>query len=140
MSGSYGKPILVVATSVVVVSVIVGIIVIGSPSEGRFQQLDSGRIADLRGVMEATDLFWSRNERLPSSLAELAEDPRTTVNTVDPGSGQPYSYRILDEERYELCTTFDRQSDELPARSTVDFWRHGPGLQCFEIEVDKAVR
>ncbi len=140
MSGSYGKPILVVATSVVVVSVIVGIIVIGSPSEGRFQQLDSGRIADLRGVMDATDLFWSRNERLPSSLAELAEDPRTSINTVDPGSGQPYSYRILEEESYELCTTFDRQSDDPSARSTTDFWRHGPGRQCFEIEVDKAVR
>ena len=140
MSGSLGKPILIVATVVVVVSVIAGIIVIGSPTEGRFQQLDLGRIADLREIMEATDLFWSREERLPSSLEELAEDPRTSVNTIDPGSAEAYAYRILDEDTYELCATFDRESVGPPGRSAADFWRHPAGRQCFELEVDKTRR
>ena len=140
MSASLGKPILVVATAVVFVSVIAGIIVIGSPSEGRSQQLDFGRIADIQDIMGATDLFWSRNERLPSALEELAEDPRTSVNTVDPGSAEEYPYRILGEDTYELCATFDREAKESPGRSTADFWRHGAGRQCFELEVDKSVR
>ncbi len=140
MSRSLGKPILTVATAVVVVSVVAGIVVIGSPSEGRSQELDSGRIADLRSIMSATDLFWSRNDRLPTALEELSEDPRTSVNTVDPGSAQPYSYRIVDEETYELCATFDSESTASPGRPMADFWGHGPGLQCFELEVDKRVR
>lgn len=140
MTRSLGKPILVVATAVVVLSVAAGIVVIGSPSDGRLQELDSGRIADLRGIMGATDLFWSRNERLPGALEELAEDPRTSINTVDPGSTRPYSYRILDDDTYELCATFDRESSASPGRSVADFWRHGPGRQCFDVEVDKAVR
>jgi len=140
MTRSLGKSILVVATAVVGVSVIAGIVVIGSPSEGRFQELDSGRTADLQGIMGATDLFWSRNERLPNALEELAEDPRTSINTVDPGLVQPYSYRILGEDEYELCATFDRESTASPGRPVADFWRHGPGRQCFEIEVDKTIR
>ena len=140
MNGSLGKRILVVATSVVVVSVIAGIIIIGSPTEGRFQQLDSGRISDLRRIMAASDLYWSRNERLPSSLEELAEDPRTVVNTIDPGSAESYGYRVLDEDTYELCATFDRGSADPTGRSVADFWRHAAGRQCFELEVDKTRR
>jgi hypothetical protein len=97
-------------------------------------------VEDLRGIMGATDLFWSRNQRLPSSLAELAADPRSSVNTVDPGSGQPYAYELLGEERYELCVTFDGASVASPVRPIEEFWRHGEGRQCFQLEVDKAIR
>jgi len=140
MKRSLGTSILVVATAVAAVSVVVGILIIGSPSEGRLNALDSGRVADLQGIMGATDLFWSRNERLPRDLAELAADPRTTLNTVDPGASEPYSYRIVDVDTYELCAIFDRDSATLPGRPLADFWRHGSGLHCFELEVDKAVR
>jgi hypothetical protein len=137
VNGSLGKRILIAAASVVVVSVITGIVIIGSPTEGRFQQLDAGRISDLRGIMAASDLYWSRSERLPSSLEELAEDPRTAVNTIDPGSAESYEYRVLDEDTYELCATFDRESPSPPGRSAADFWRHAAGHQCFALEVDK---
>ena len=46
----------------------------------------------------------------------------------------------LYEQIRELCATFDRESTEPPARSTSDFWRHGAGRQCFELEVDKTRR
>jgi len=139
VNGSIGKPILVVAAAVAIVSIIAGIIVIGSPSQGRFERLDSGRIVDLKGIMGATDLFWSRNERLPASLEELAEDARTSVNRIDPGSGEAYGYEILSEDSYQVCATFDRESVELPGRSANDFWRHGAGRQCFQLEVDKSL-
>jgi hypothetical protein len=131
MSRSLGKPILVGASSVVIMSVVAGIIIIGSPVEGRFQQLDSGRVEDFRVIMHATDLFWSRNRRLPSSLDELA---------ADPDSGQPYAYEQLGDERYELCATFDRASVASPVRPIEEFWQHVDGHQCFEVDVDKAIR
>lgn len=137
MSGSLGHRILVVATSVVVLSIAAGILVIGSPSEGRLEQLDAGRVADLQGIMRATDEFWSRNERLPVTLDELASDPRVSVNTLDPGSALPYGYRVTGAEAYELCATFDRPSTESPGRPREDFWRHGAGERCFPLEVDR---
>ncbi len=138
--GSLGKRILGVATSMVVIAVIAGIVVIGSPAEGRFQALDTGRIADLQGIMEASDDYWARNERLPASLEELARDARTDVNTIDPGTALPYDYRVLGEDTYQLCASFDRPSQNPPSRSAADFWRHGAGQQCFELEVDKSER
>ncbi len=139
MRGSLGHRILVVATAVVVLSIIAGILVIGSPSEGRFEQLDSGRVSDLQGIMRATDEFWSRNERLPATLTELADDPRVSVNTIDPGSALPYGYRVIGPDAYEVCATFDRPSTESPGRPREDFWRHGEGERCFPLEVDKTI-
>ena len=136
MKSSLGKTIVAVAATLVVGSIIVGVILVGSPGEGRLQQLDSTRIEDLEAIVVAMDSHWDRNERLPTSLDELAEDPRTQVNTIDPGSAQAYEYRALDEETYELCATFDRESPAPPPRISVDFWRHGVGRQCFEVTVD----
>jgi hypothetical protein len=128
------------ATTVVVVSVIAGVILVGSPAQGRLERLDAGRIEDLKGIMLAMDLFWSRNERLPASLEELTEDPRVQVNTVDPGSAEPYEYYPLDEDAYELCASFDGESAAPGRRTPADFWSHGVGRQCFKLSVDTSGR
>ena len=136
MKSSLGKAILAAATTLVVGSIIAGVILVGSPTEGRLQQLDSARIEDLDSITVAVDSYWDLTERLPTSLDELAEDPRTQVNTVDPGSAQSYEYRALGGDRYELCATFDRASAAPPPRVSADFWSHGVGRQCFEVNVD----
>ena len=136
MKPSLGKTILTAAVTIVVVSIIAGVILVGSPSESRLERLDSTRIEDLRGIMVATDAYWDPNARLPTSLDELAEDQRTRVNTIDPGSAESYEYRVLGEETYELCATFDRESPPPTGRASADFWRHGVGRQCFELNVD----
>ena len=135
MKPSLGKTMLAAATALVVGSIIAGVILVGSPSEGRFQRLDSGRIEDLRGIVTAMDSYWDRNERLVISLDELGEDARAQVNTIDPGSAQSYEYRALDEDTYELCATFDRESLGAVRRNS-DFWSHGAGRRCFELDVD----
>ena len=136
MKPSLGKTLVAVATTLVVVSIIAGVILVGSPAQGRLQRLDAGRIEDLRGIMVAMDTFWIRNERLPASLEELMEDPRVQANNLDPGSGESYDYDLVDEETYELCATFDRESPEPARRTSADFWSHGVGRQCFELSVD----
>jgi hypothetical protein len=132
---SVGKVIMTVGTTVVAVSIIAGVILVGSPAEGRREQLDSTRVEDLKRIMSATDSFWERNARLPESLEELTEDARAEVSNVDPGSAEPYDYVVSGEESYELCATFDGESTA-PVRSSADFWRHGAGRQCFELTVD----
>jgi hypothetical protein len=140
MKPSLGKTIVAVATTLVVVSIIAGVILVGSPAQGRLQRLDAGRVEDLRGIMLAMDLFWTHHERLPASLDELMEDPRVQVNTVDPGSADSYEYYLLDEDTYELCAIFDRESLAPARRAPADFWSHGVGRRCFELSVDTSGR
>ena len=70
MKPALGSAIVAVAATVVVASIITGVILVGSPSEGRLRQFDSTRIADLRRIMSAMDSFWSRNERLSASRSD----------------------------------------------------------------------
>jgi len=134
MKLSLGTGILGVATVVVVVSVVAGIVVVGSPAQGRLERLDSGRMDDLRGIMAAIDFTFALDSVLPRSLEELSHNPRTQINTMDPGTLEPYGYRVLDEDSYELCATFDRESSEPESRATVGFWAHSAGRHCFELE------
>lgn len=136
MKLSPGQTIVAAAAAVVVASIIAGVILVGSPAEGRLQQLDSARIEDLKRIMAGMDSFWSRNERLPASLEELMADPRVAVRTQDPSSAEPYGFAPLDEDTFELCATFDLESPEPARPSSADFWRHGAGRQCFELDID----
>ena len=138
MKPSLGQTIVAAAAAVVMASIVTGVILVGSPSEGRLQRFDSTRIDDLKGIMVAMDSFWGRNERLAVSLEELMADPRVEVATQDPGSEEPYDYTPMDEESYELCATFDLESPVPTRPSSADFWRHGAGRQCFELDVDKS--
>lgn len=140
MSGAWGRRILAFWGTVAVVSVVAGVVIIGSPVESRMGERDQLRIADLQGIMNATDSFWARNDRLPESLQELADDPRSAVRIQDPASVGAYEYRVLDDVSYELCATFDRESPALPGRPTAEFWRHTAGRNCFALDVDPTVR
>lgn len=131
-----GRSILMAASALIAGSVMAGVVLIGSPGSGRVQQLDAGRVADLQGIMRATDLYFARNDRLPVSLEELDQDPRAAVNTIDPGSGAVYEYRASGRDSYQLCADFDGESVEPPARSGTEFWRHGAGRVCFDLVVD----
>lgn len=139
MKGPSGRALLVAATLAIVVSIASGIAIIGSPGTGRAERLDATRVRDLQGLMNATDFYWARNGRLPQTLSELDRDPRSAVSTTDPVTGSPYEYRILDDDSYELCATFDRPSDGALLGPDSPFWRHGSGRQCFPLDVDPTV-
>ena len=129
MSG--GKAVLSIASLVVLGSIVAGVILVGGPAEGRIERLDDERVEDLQGIMRAVDRFWSDHERLPAGLEDLARDPRTRVNTIDPGSAEAYEYSILNEDTYQLCAVFDGESRPL-RRAAADFWSHSGGRHCFE--------
>lgn len=122
--------IAVVASGAAILAVGTGLYFSGSPAEERFLRLDERRVADLQMLAAAIDLHWYANEALPSTFAELRAARRITVEPVDPASGEPYHYELLEEGRYRLCALFDRPSRE---RQRAEFWAHGPQRQCFDI-------
>jgi hypothetical protein len=127
-----GKQLLaIVVTVIVAAAVVTGIVIIGSPMEERTRRLDTRRVQDLQQISRAVQVYHGRHRRPPASLDELSKEPGLALVPRDPMTGQPYGYLAVDADSYELCGTFDRDSD---AR-TAGFWSHGAGTQCFTLNV-----
>lgn len=123
-----------ISVVVVAASVVAGLLVLGSPGEERARRLDSRRVSDLQGIMAATDLYWTRHNRVPESLDGLTAEAGVRINTRDPASAEAYDYQPLDSARYEVCATFEGESGEISREPEKDLWAHGPGHQCFRLE------
>ena len=128
-------------TVVVLAAVIGGIILLDSPAQERLRRLDERRVDDLHQLAYGVDIYWTREGHLPASLAELSEEERIVRDLADPATGQPYEFRVLGDKTFELCAVFARDSGtdgrDFPGRS---FWLHGPGRQCFQLEVQDVGR
>ena len=124
---SSGRLALIVAVTAVAAAVGAGIYAIGSPGAARVRQFDVRRVADLQDIQRTIDVRWSRQLPLPQSLDDIA-------SARDPVTDRPYEYRTLSASRYELCAEFSESSTAPAARPTRDFWSHGAGRQCFQIE------
>ena len=134
---------LIVALSLVVAVaavVIVGVILLDSPAQERLRRLDERRVDDLRSISAELDFYWTREETLPSSLEELSDELGVFVEMFDPESGQPYEYRVLGSNTYELCAQFSRDTAEEQGHFYRDYWSHDAGRQCFELETQDVER
>ncbi len=132
MKFSRGHVLLGLGITAGIVAVIAGVMVAGTPAEGRMRRLDRVRADDLRSIATSIDAFWQRHERLPDSLGELVADPRAQVSIEDPDTEQEYEYRIMGEDSYGLCAVFALAS--IPNNRAPDaFWLHNAGRQCFSL-------
>ncbi|MDJ0974542.1 MAG: hypothetical protein QNJ98_08800 [Planctomycetota bacterium] len=129
----------IVATLVVLGAIAWGFWIVGSPESRRVERLDERRIDDLqaivweiqRQVIDPSNA--KRMEReLPATLEALAAKARyRELTLVDPETGTPYEYEIVDAHTYRLCATFARARD----RKREIFWNHPAGRHCFTIDV-----
>jgi hypothetical protein len=118
----------------VAVAVGAALVYVGSPGEARRRRFDDRRVANLTEIANSLDRYWTTNTHLPTSLDEAALGGAASVPR-DPESGEPYAYRIVDDRHYELCATFSRASDDVPAMTERPFARHSAGRQCFTVAV-----
>ena len=133
--------IVVVCVSVAILTaVIVGAVLLDSPAEARLRRLDERRVEDLRELAYAIDAYWTLEERLPSSLAELPDERGYLAELVDPETGEPYEYRVLGEDSYELCAIFASETTEQFETPFQDAWFHGSGRKCFQLNVQDPER
>ena len=135
MKPASGGALLVIASIVVVASIVAGIIELGPPSDERARRLDSKRTTDLQQLTSAIEYFHQQKGHLPSSLEELSSFPNVRVELRDPESGESYGYRLINETSCEVCATFDRDSNEQQVSYGREFWAHTPGRHCFTVNV-----
>jgi hypothetical protein len=144
MKARAGTTVLVsVAVGAVLVAVVAGLMVLPPPTQERVRRLDERRVEDLRGIARAMDVYWTRHGRLVASLEDLSGEPGVRVSRRDPGTGQEYELRLLDESTYELCASFERPTTDYgeprgrPEDPSEDFWSHGVGLRCFRLDAQE---
>jgi len=108
---------------IIVLSIIVGFIVGGSPSEQRQRGFDNQRSEDLRDIANCVERYAKEFRRLPSTLDDLRRSSNYAycADQVDPETRAEYEYRIItparisgivQEGEFELCATFLLASED----------------------------
>ncbi|HBL39297.1 TPA: hypothetical protein DDZ10_01350 [Candidatus Uhrbacteria bacterium] len=121
----------------VLIAVVLGFIVVGSPASQRAVKYDMERINDLRALQYEILNFYDREDTLPSDLSSF----RGGI-TKDPKTDESYEYRVVDEDTFEVCAVFDKDYEEsnssgyYPYMERAELFEYKAGKTCFERSVD----
>lgn len=121
----------------VLLLVITGLVVVGSPASEQARRIDNERIGHLSMIQSYIRDYWVKTNRLPATLDEL-RDPLTGIEIPrDPEPRTSYEYRTLGPLSFELCATFSAAAQggprtlESPYGGIEETWNHTAGRQCF---------
>lgn len=126
---------------IILIAIILGFGVLGSPKTQRFLRYDNQKVSDLQNIQWEVINNWQVYGSIPESLPNIIKDPQTQ---------KPYEYRKTGEMTFELCAKFNRERisegkereinagyptkgfDVMQGRN----WNHKEGRQCFERVID----
>ncbi len=142
-----------IAASVVILAMIVlGFILVGSPSQQRKVRFDDTRVQDLSMIQSQITNYYSIKQVLPSALSDLANPLIGFSVPADPNGGAAFEYNVKSSLSFELCATFEAESitnksnviNAMPYydgynRSFDENWTHGVGRTCFTRTIDPAM-
>lgn len=135
------RPIGIAVLTVVVLTIVGGFLVIGSPATQRDFRLDEQRVASLQELQwRIVDRYQTTGE-LPATQEVLSDDIGEFKLPTDPVTGERYTYNVTGNLSFELCATFARETPagrggESPAVSGFDSWFHPAGEYCFDRTID----
>ncbi len=132
--------------ALVVVTILAGFFIVGTPAEARKTRLDNQRISDLQTIQWQVVNYYQQKERLPSSITDLDDPIAGYTNPHDPQTNEPYVYRPGQGLSFTLCATFETEgtadwsrSEAMPIRAygTIEGdWAHGAGETCYTRTID----
>jgi len=118
---------------------VTGLILSGPPSQERARRIDQQRTNDLSQLTYSIDQYVNEVGGLPVSLADLSrlQAKGMFIPSQDPVTGEPYEYRPLVGDSYEVCATVAAASiDNGPNAARIDpfnqMWKHEAGRACFQ--------
>ena len=135
--------------AVVVIIVVGGLFIVGSPAEERARRFDTERVWNLQSIQREITSYWMNKEVLPENLSDLEDSLTGYVPPRDPRTQEFYTYEKLGELSFSLCATFETESEGMiegvPVPEKPIFinsspydssWEHGIGETCFERTID----
>jgi hypothetical protein len=128
-----------IITIMAIGAIVIGFGHIDSPSMVRAQRLDNHRLNDLQSIVFDISHYFRIQKHLPKQLQELNISKASLKDIV---TNQPYEYKIISGDEYELCAVFDISIDEnknnnsqynsyKPSCSIL--LKHEQGKQCFKL-------
>ncbi len=146
---SRARAVGIAAGIMVLLSVIAGFFIIGSPSQVRLERFDVQKVSDLQNIQWQIINYYQTKGVLPASLADVEDPISNNVIPQDPQTNVEYGYRITTAPySFELCATFNTDSTRdvpNPATSRVypgdmgvegENWAHAVGEKCFSRTID----
>jgi hypothetical protein len=127
------------ATVVMIVAIIAGLSVLGSPAHQRALRLDAQRASAINMLSFVVGSYWNQHKTLPSDLQATSMAIGTDK---DPVSGLAYTYVPGSADRYQLCAVFDAASERISTtvwngRLDGPSWKHPAGRHCFNFSAEK---
>ena len=134
-------------SAVVLVSIIGGFFIIGTPADQRDKKFDDQRVESLQVLQSQIVNYWSQKEVLPEKLTDLEDSISGYKVPVDPKSNLPFEYNIIDPLSFELCAVFNSSSQDFGSRALASKpfmaydafqqnWEHEVGRTCFTRTID----
>lgn len=144
---SYARYVNYAVGLLVVLTIVAGFFIIGTPQSQRELRIDNERISDLQNIQYQIVNYWQQKESLPATLDDLRDPLSGAEIPVDPITNEPYKYKRNSPLDFSLCATFTTEgTDPYGARSIAkpvayggvssDTWNHGKGEVCFERSID----
>lgn len=144
---NYGVGILVL------VSIIAGFFIVGTPQQLRKEKQDMQRVQDLQNIQWQVVNYWQQKETLPASLTDLIDPISNNTIPTDPQTKEPYTYSRTSPLDFQLCATFALPGDSMPGSRDYsvakpvsdptmpgmemeDNWKHDAGQVCFDRSID----
>lgn len=134
------------AALAIILSIVGGFFIIGSPGDQRAFRIDEERVGDLQNIQWQIINYYQRKEKLPQALVDLEDPISGYAVPADPDTGAAYEYRVVKAPRtFELCATFTLENRAYASLKKVPVprgggeyanWRHGPERTCFERTID----
>ena len=131
------------AVTIVLVSIVGGIISIPSPKTQRLMNLDNQRVSDLQTIQnQIVYNYWQQKSTVPASLADLKDPISGFSLPVDPETKTSYEYAKKSVNSFSLCATFalpntTQQSNvAYPVSGISENWVHDAGHTCFDRSID----
>ncbi|MEK7635412.1 MAG: DUF5671 domain-containing protein [Patescibacteria group bacterium] len=133
---------------IILVAIILGFSVLGSPQSQRLVRYDAQKITDLQNIQYQVISYWQTNGKLPTSLSDVASSDQYNIIPKDPQTQTTYEYQKTDVMTFNLCAEFNKEN--LNVQNFGDFgpvygkgeiiqntnWNHSAGRQCFTRVID----
>ncbi len=141
------RSILIAVAILALVSIVSGFFIVGTPWQARLRRFDEQKVNDLQSIQSQVVSYWQAKRALPPSLDALNSALQGFSVPADPQSGAPYEYKIATPLSFELCATFNAQSNPLQGTRALspmnagsgmfaDTWYHDSGRTCFDRTID----
>ena len=112
-----------------------------SPTTTRNKKIDQQTINNFYQIDSAINTYYYDNKKLPSDLDVLSQSFQYLTDGVitNPVTKEKYSYRVIGEKEYEICTTFKSSNKDEWDNNNYPYsdknWVHDFGYQCLSQKI-----